>query len=186
VLRKRSIELSDFFMQLFLATLFRAAIASVIFALGLSGSAFAVEKVRSAGKAVYKKANCVGCHKWHGGGGGGYGGMALSLRETPLDTAGLTMVIRCGRPGTRMPYHQRGVYGDDERHCYDTSAEELEGAMPPRAHYFLKDRDIAAVVEYVQTWIQGRGTPGYDDCVAFWGADARRCKSMAPTRPDNE
>ena len=32
------------------------------------------------GRRVYEKANCVGCHKWHGGGGGGYGGAALSLR----------------------------------------------------------------------------------------------------------
>ena len=23
------------------------------------------------GRRVYEKANCVGCHKWHGGGGGG-------------------------------------------------------------------------------------------------------------------
>ncbi|MET0515814.1 MAG: c-type cytochrome, partial [Nitrospiraceae bacterium] len=34
------------------------------------------------GKAVFKRANCVGCHKWHGNGGGGYGGDALSLRKT--------------------------------------------------------------------------------------------------------
>ncbi|HEX5794987.1 MAG TPA: c-type cytochrome, partial [Geminicoccaceae bacterium] len=26
------------------------------------------------GREVYEKANCVGCHEWHGGGGGGYGG----------------------------------------------------------------------------------------------------------------
>jgi mono/diheme cytochrome c family protein len=37
-----------------------------------------------AGKAVFKRANCFGCHKWHGNGGGGYGGDALSLRKTQL------------------------------------------------------------------------------------------------------
>ena len=26
----------------------------------------------NAGKAVFSRANCVGCHKWHGNGGGGY------------------------------------------------------------------------------------------------------------------
>ena len=36
------------------------------------------------GKQVFKSANCVGCHKWHGNGGGGYGGDALSLRKTEL------------------------------------------------------------------------------------------------------
>jgi hypothetical protein len=52
------------------------------------------------GRRVYEKANCVGCHKWHGGGGGGYGGAALSLRETMLDRADLIEMVRCGRPAT--------------------------------------------------------------------------------------
>ena len=55
------------------------------------------------GKRVYKKANCVGCHKWHGGGGGGYGGAALSLRATELDRAQLIEVVRCGRPAPGCP-----------------------------------------------------------------------------------
>lgn len=131
------------------------------------------------GKAVYKKANCVGCHKWHGGGGGGYGGLALSLRDTQLDAATLAMVIRCGRPGTRMPFHKRNAYRGDNRDCYDTTAAELGEAKPPRATNFLKQRDIAAVVAYVQNNLQGRGPPGHEDCVAFWGANARRCKLMA-------
>ena len=62
------------------------------------------------GRRVYEKANCVGCHKWHGGGGGGYGGAALSLREKALDKELLLEVIRCGRPATRMPYHARDAY----------------------------------------------------------------------------
>lgn len=133
-----------------------------------------------AGKAVYKKANCVGCHKWHGGGGGGYGGLALSLRQTQLDGESLAMVIRCGRPGTRMPYHERKAYTGENRDCYAMTRAELEDAAPPRAHYFLSERDIAAVVEYVQVYIQGRGEPDHEDCVAFWGADAKRCRLMAP------
>ena len=38
----------------------------------------------SDGKQVFQRANCVGCHKWHGGGGGSYGGAALSLRTSEL------------------------------------------------------------------------------------------------------
>ena len=34
----------------------------------------------------------------------GYGGAALSLRETGLDKEGMTLLIECGRPGTNMPY----------------------------------------------------------------------------------
>ena len=121
----------------------------------------------------------MGCHKWHGGGGGGYGGLALSLRDTQLDRDNLLLVIRCGRPGTRMPYHVRQAYKGDNRDCYETTGAELEDAIPPRARYFLREREIEAVVDYVQSDIQGRGVPGYDDCVAFWGADATRCKRMA-------
>lgn len=139
----------------------------------------ATESKFSAGKAVYKKANCIGCHKWHGKGGGGYGGVAASLRETPLDHEGLVLVIRCGRPGTGMPYHNRKAYRGENRDCYESTRKDLGDAMPPRARYFLKDSEIEDVVNYVANEIQGKGEPGYSDCVAFWGADAKRCRMMA-------
>ena len=131
-----------------------------------------------AGKAAYKKANCIGCHKWHGDGGGGYGGLALSLRKTALTRAELEMLIRCGRPGTRMPYHDRKAYRGDDRSCYESSKEELGDSMPPRAPSFLRDREITAVVDYVVENIQGKGPPDHADCVAFWGENARRCNSL--------
>ena len=53
-----------------------------------------------AGKAVFKRANCFGCHKWHGNGGGGYGGDALSLRKTELTREQIIETVTCGRPGT--------------------------------------------------------------------------------------
>src|ERR1700747_2504515 len=52
------------------------------------------------GKAVFKRANCMGCHKWHGNGGGGYGGDALSLRKTELARDQIIETISCGRPAT--------------------------------------------------------------------------------------
>lgn len=140
--------------------------------------AIAADPNFSAGKAVYKKANCIGCHKWHGKGGGGYGGVALSLRDTPLDEAALALVVRCGRPASGMPYHSRKAYKGEDRSCYESTREELGDAMPPRARYFLKDEEIEAVVEYVSKQIQGRGEPGYTDCTAFWGVDAKRCQMM--------
>lgn len=131
-----------------------------------------------AGKAAYKKANCIGCHKWHGDGGGGYGGLALSLRKTALDKAGLEMLIRCGRPGTRMPYHDRKAYRGDNRSCYESTKDELGDSMPPRARSFLRDKEVAALVDYVIENIQGKGAPDHADCVAFWGENARRCNSL--------
>lgn len=132
------------------------------------------------GKAVYKKANCVGCHKWHGGGGGGYGGVAQSLRKTKLDARLLKLVVQCGRPGTGMPYHHRKAYAGENRDCYGMTKTDLGDATPTRAHYFLKEAEVDAVVEYVIQNVQGKGAPDHADCVAFWGQDAKRCRMMAP------
>jgi mono/diheme cytochrome c family protein len=141
------------------------------------GSAWAAEG-SSAGKRVYEKANCVGCHKWHGGGGGGYGGAALSLRETELDRAQLIEVIRCGRPATGMPHHDRTAWRDADASCYGTRRSELGDDVPPRAATFLRDEEIEAVVDYVQAAIQGKGEPIREDCTAFWGEASRQCDSM--------
>lgn len=126
------------------------------------------------GRRVYEKANCVGCHKWHGGGGGGYGGAALSLRETTLDRAALIEVIRCGRPVTRMPYHDRHAYQTTE--CFGgLTKADLGHDFPAKAATFLRDQEIEAVADYVLTQIQGKGEPTHDDCVAFWGESAKQC-----------
>jgi mono/diheme cytochrome c family protein len=129
------------------------------------------------GRRVYEKANCVGCHKWHGGGGGGYGGAALSLRETALERPDLIEVIRCGRPATRMPYHDRNAYKGAE--CYGGMTKADLGAdFPPKAAIFLRAEEIEAVADYVQTQLQGKGAPTHDDCVAFWGPDSHECAAM--------
>ena len=57
---------------------------------------------KSEGQRIYEKANCVGCHKWHGGGGGSYGGAALSLRDTQLNRDQIIEVVHCGRSGTGL------------------------------------------------------------------------------------
>jgi hypothetical protein len=126
---------------------------------------------------VYEKANCVGCHKWHGGGGGGYGGVALSLRETVLERAELVEVIRCGRPATRMPYHDRNAYRTVE--CYGGMTKADLGAdFPPKAATFLRPEEIEAVADYVIAHVQGKGAPTHDDCIAFWGPDSHECRAM--------
>jgi mono/diheme cytochrome c family protein len=129
------------------------------------------------GKDVYEKANCVGCHKWHGDGGGGYGGIALSLRETQLDRDLLLEVVRCGRPATGMPYHDRDAYKKVD--CYGGMTKaDLGGDFPPKAAAFLRDEEIEAVVVYVTTQLQGHGEPTKEDCIAFWGKGNRECASM--------
>ena len=130
------------------------------------------------GKGIYERANCVGCHKWHGGGGGGYGGAALSLRATMLDREQMIEAIRCGRPGTGMPYHGRKSY-TPAGECFGfTSIDELAGDAPPKARQLLSDRQIEGVVDYVQAQIQGRGEPTKEDCIAFWGATSHNCQDF--------
>lgn len=155
---------------------------SVVAALTLGFTLAAADVSRAepdleAGKNVYKDANCIGCHKWHGGGGGGYGGAALSLRETEMDRELLMEVIACGRPATRMPYHARSAYKSVD--CYSgTTKADLGADFPPKAAKLLRDEQIEAVADYVLLNLQGQGEVTYEDCIAFWGDDAKQCASM--------
>lgn len=140
-------------------------------------SASAAEPDLEAGKSVYKDANCIGCHKWHGGGGGGYGGAALSLRETEMERAFLIEVIKCGRPATRMPFHARGAYKAVD--CYDGSTKADFGAdFPPKAAKLLRDEQIEAVTDYLLAALKGKGEATYEQCIDFWGEGSKQCASM--------
>jgi mono/diheme cytochrome c family protein len=125
------------------------------------------------GKAVFKRANCVGCHKWHGNGGGGYGGDALSLRKTELTREQIIETVGCGRPGTGMPFFTRGAY--DSVKCYGMNREDVGSQMPPEANTFLRPSDVEGVADYVITRIKGKGEPNYSECVDFFGDTSRVC-----------
>lgn len=146
-------------------------------AIVLAAGPVRAEQDIEAGKTIYRDANCVGCHKWHGGGGGGYGGAALSLRDTSLDRELLIEVIRCGRPATRMPYHVRGAYKSVD--CYSGVTEaDLGGDFPPKAAKLLRDRQVEAVADYLLAELLGKGEATYQECVDFWGEGSRQCASM--------
>ena len=127
----------------------------------------------NAGKAVFSRANCVGCHKWHGNGGGGYGGDALSLRKTELTREQIIETVGCGRPGTGMPFFTRGAY--DEVKCHDMNRQDAGAQMPPEAGTFLRPKDIEAVADYVIAHIKGAGEPTYAECVTFFSSGSRVC-----------
>ncbi|RAI58501.1 cytochrome c [Roseicella frigidaeris] len=135
-------------------------------------------KPNEAGMKVYKEANCVGCHKWHGDGGGGYGGAALSLRATALTKEQIMEVVRCGRPNTGMPYFNRDAYAAKE--CYGVGREELGESAPMAGPRFLRPREIEAVVDYVLAEIRGKAEPNYADCTAFFGDSSRMCQHYRP------
>ena len=129
----------------------------------------------SDGKQVFQRANCVGCHKWHGGGGGSYGGAALSLRTSELTREQIIEVLNCGRPGTGMPYHLRDAYTAGG--CNGMTLEELGKDAPVKAAAFLRPSEIEAVTDYMIANVQRRGEPTYAECAAFFGEGARVCNT---------
>lgn len=165
----------------------RALIGAGLLALWAGASAVAqapgAHHAAGEGKQIYQRANCVGCHKWHGGGGGGYGGDALSLRSSELTREQIIEVLRCGRPGTGMPYHLRGAYDGDG--CYGLTRAAVGDDMPIEGKVFLRPSEIEAVTDYVIADIQHRGEPSYTDCEAFFGDGARTCNvyKAATTAP---
>jgi cbb3-type cytochrome c oxidase subunit III len=125
------------------------------------------------GKRLFR-ADCAGCHKWHGNGGGGYGGAALSLRNTHLNRDQIIETVGCGRPGTGMPFHLRDAY--DSNKCYGLTTQQLAGMMPQAAAAFLRPADIAVIADYVLAKVKGRGEPNYAECVDFFGTSSRVCE----------
>jgi mono/diheme cytochrome c family protein len=153
-----------------------AAGAAALIAVLIAAAAQAAENSPDAGKAIFKRANCVGCHKWHGDGGGGYGGAALSLRKTELGKLQIMETVRCGRPGTGMPYFSRDSYpSDGTPQCYNLTSEDLESMHVAQANVFLRPEEIAAVAEYVISSIKGKGEPNLADCIAFFGEESKAC-----------
>ena len=155
---------------------------AVIAVIATTGGAFAQSAdPTDAGKAVFKRANCVGCHKWHGNGGGGYGGDALSLRKTELTKDQIIETVECGRPGTGMPFFNRGAY--DSTKCYDMDRQQVGTQIPPEANVFLRREDVEAVADYVLAHIKGKGEPNYAECADFFGTTSHVCDIYKNQQP---
>ncbi|MCW5696486.1 MAG: c-type cytochrome [Bauldia sp.] len=129
------------------------------------------------GKTVYQtRASCIVCHGWSGNGDAAERAAApgLSLRETVLTRDQLIEVVKCGRPGTNMPYHDSFAYTDDR--CYGVTAAELGDQMPTRTiASTLQRREIEAVVDYLIARVVGRGEITLAECEEFWEPGARAC-----------
>ena len=130
------------------------------------------------GLSAYKKGNCMGCHKWHGDGGPGYGGAALSLRETGLDREQLITIVECGRPGTNMPFFDKKAYKDDR--CFGMKFSDFEGDdknRPLNAKSYLNKRQINAVVDFIVNDLQGKKV-SKEYCIKFFGKPTRSCDGL--------
>lgn len=157
------------------------ALALIAFVATTAGALAQSADPTDTGKAVFKRANCVGCHKWHGNGGGGYGGDALSLRKTELTRDQIMETVECGRPGTGMPFFMRGAY--DTTKCYDMDRQKIGAQIPPEANVFLRHEDVEAVADYVLAHIKGRGEPNYAECTDFFGTTSHVCDIYKSEQP---
>ena len=139
------------------------------------------ERTIAFGREIFKvKATCQFCHKWDASGDQGYGGNALSLRKTQLTPPQMAEVVKCGRPHTGMPYHDRFAYTD--KRCYGLTREDLGDDMPQAGNEFLQPREIDAVVKYLFAKVVGHGEATWQDCVDFWGSDTHQCDPMKDTK----
>ena len=126
------------------------------------------------GLNVYKKGNCMGCHSWHGKGGGH--GAAVSLRNTELTLNEIINVIKCGRPGTGMPYFSRKAYKEEK--CYDTTFEDYNSSYRPvSSKRFLNAKQIEAVSIFVKEVLHNKKLDK-NYCEFFYEKGSKVCLNL--------
>jgi mono/diheme cytochrome c family protein len=132
----------------------------------------------SQGRRLFlEKADCAFCHGWSGDGAGHpqSPGRSANLRETRLDRDQLMTVIRCGLPGSAMPYFDDGAYTDTR--CYGLTEAEMGDRMPPLPpSTTLSQRDIEVLANYIVARIIGRGPVTREECFEVQGPRARSCQ----------
>ena len=133
------------------------------------------DEILRKGLIVYKKANCMGCHSWHGKGGGGYGA-GVSLREPSYEITELINIIKCGIPGTGMPYFDKKSYKTEK--CYGTLKEDYtETEMPKNSITFLNERQIKSLATFVYTELQNKELDK-QYCVKFFKKGSKICENL--------
>lgn len=134
------------------------------------------------GMSVYKtKVDCGRCHGWPGNGvpDDPRSRAGSNLRATQLTREQLIEVIKCGRPGTLMPHFDARAYEDDR--CYGVTRADLGDQTPPASPTSLIQREIVAVVDYLEARVIGRGAVTREECVEFFG-ETPVCNEYPPAQ----
>ena len=127
------------------------------------------------GLNLYKKGNCMGCHSWHGKGGSGYGA-GVSLRNINLTLNEIIYVIKCGRPGTGMPYFLKKAYKEEK--CYDTTFDDYDSSYRPvSSKRFLSSKQIEAVSIFVREVLQNKKLDK-NYCEFFYEIGSKVCLNL--------
>ena len=132
----------------------------LIFALALlllTSGTIRSQDVSFGDRLFHEKADCQFCHGINGDGHGDprSPGKGSDLHATKLDREQVIEVIRCGRPGSEMPYFDK--YAFEDKSCYGLSATDLGKQMPPEPHSTsLTKREIEALADYILTTYKGK------------------------------
>ena len=127
------------------------------------------------GKTMWK--DQVPCRECHGAMGNGIPDIpqqpsGANFRTTTLSPEDLATTIKCGRPGTEMPHFDPKAYTDTR--CYGSTAADMGTNVPP-VGMSLSDRQVNALVAFIEATFVGKGDPTFEQCVAFWGEGASTC-----------
>lgn len=133
------------------------------------------------GKIVFRSVGlCVSCHGWAADGKTGVNlrsPTGANLRETRLDRAALIETIKCGRPGTAMPYHDKAAYSDGR--CHGMVMSDFAPGSAPTRGKPISDKDVANLVAYLQTHVIGLGKPTFEECADFFdNPAAQACSNL--------
>lgn len=156
-----------------------APLAAIVVSLaGFSAPANAQQNpaLVSLGAQIWK--DTLPCRNCHGSFGNGVQDIAqepqgANLRETGLDATTMEMVIRCGLPGTEMPYFDNRAYTDDR--CYGMTREQAGASVPPAGSPPLSPRQLQGVIAFIMEEFVGKGPVTREECRAFWGEEASTC-----------
>src|SRR5262245_17195153 len=112
------------------------------------------------------RAGCFNCHGWAGNGEAEFNyPRGANLRASSLDAGPVAEIVKCGRPGTQMPYHDRAAYTDAR--CYGVTKNDLGDQTPPPGTS-LQTPQIEAVAAYVVARIKGRGPITKTECADYF------------------
>jgi hypothetical protein len=123
------------------------------------------------GKRVYQRVGvCANCHGWPGDGQSGTNPMVhvsgANLRETQLDAQGLYDIIRCGIPGTQMPYHDQASYKDDR--CNGMLMSDFATDQRPTKGKTFSEGQTVDLIAYLEKYVVGHGKPTYEECALYF------------------
>ena len=116
------------------------------------------------------------CRNCHGGMADGVGDIPQeqgpNLRVADYLTPEIVAeLIRCGRPGTGMPYFDNRAYADGR--CFGMRADDP--AVPPHGSPNATQRSIDALVAFLFANFIGKGDPTRAACAEIWGETAPVC-----------